>query len=163
MGAVGGAVAVGGTATVLGTQIANKCHNSSLLRRAEQAINEYSGYRNSVVEAWERMRNMCHAISIKVISFGVESIMQFAWQIFLNGDRVDIIGTAERVEAITRARHLVVGIPVCLGLGALIVGTGLCAYHLYELVISAKVIHKHAPHPAAVEIRNNVMANDVSI
>ena len=156
MASVGGAVALGGTGTVVGTQIANKCHNSSLLKRAQQAIDEYSGYRDNVVEAWKKIENMCHAISIKVKLFGVESIMQFAWQIFLSAkdsNAINIKGIAKKLKTSR------IGIPVCLGLGALVVGTGAVAYNLYELIISAIVIHKKEPHPAAVEIRNKAIAD----
>ena len=51
-------------------------------------------------------------------------------------------------------------IPVCIGLAALVVvGAGACAFNIYELVVSAIVIHKHQPHPAAEEIRNKAIVD----
>ena len=156
---VGGAVAVAGTGTVVGTQIANKCHNESLLKRAQEAIDEYSRYRNNIAEAWKKVENMCHNISIKVKLFGFEAILNFAWQTFLSAKDckgyISVEEIAKKLASITL--RLTVSIPVCIGLCAVAAGTGACAYNLYELVISAKVIHKKEPHPAAVEIRNKVI------
>ena len=157
---VGGAVAVAGTGTVVGTQIANKCHNHSLLKRAQEAIDDYSRYRNNIVEAWKKVENMCHTISIKVKSFGVEAILNFAWQTFSSAkDRkgcISVKGIANKLASNIPSR-MMFNIPVCIGLCAVAAGTGACAYNVYELVMSAKVIHNKEPHPAAVEIRNNVI------
>ena len=49
--AIGGAIAVGGTGTVIGTQIANKCHNKSLLQRAQEALDEYMWYKDAAAKA----------------------------------------------------------------------------------------------------------------
>ena len=157
VGGVGGVVAVGGTGTVVGTQIVNKCHNNSLLKRAQVAIDDYSTYRNSVAEAWKKIENMCHAISIEVKLFGVEAIMNFAWQIFLNakeyiGDAKGILGKLKAMGEVFAIR-----IPVSIVLATLAFGISLCGYNIFELVISAKVIHKKEPHPAAVEIRNKAI------
>ena len=155
MAGVGGAVALGGTGTVVGTQIANKCHNISLLKRAQEAIDEYSRYRNNIAKAWKKVENMCHTISIKVKSFGAEAILNIVWQTFISA-KDSGIGVKEIAKKLADIR-LTVSIPVCIALCAFVVGTGACAYNVYELVISAKVIHKKEPHPAAVEIRNKAI------
>ena len=156
MAGVGGVAAVGGTGTVVGTQIANKCHNESSLKRAQEAIDDYISYRNKIVELWQKIENMCHAISIKVKIFGAESILQYLWYIYLNFNpfTVDHKVIAKSLSAISK----IIKIPVCLGLIAVVVvGTGGFFFNLYELVLSAIVIHKKQPHPAAVEIRTKAI------
>ena len=157
MAGVGGAVAVGGTGTVVGTQIVNKCHNNSLLKRAQEAIDDYSTYRDNVAEAWKKIENMCHAISIKVKLFGVEAIMNFAWQIFYIPKEYigDTTGILEKLKAMGAV--FTISIPVSIVSAVLAAGTCLCGYNIFELIISAKVIHKKEPHPAAVEIRNKAI------
>lgn len=155
--ATGGVVALGGTGTVVGTALANKCHNRSLLDRAQEAIDEYINYRNKLVEVWQKIESISHAISIKVKPFGVESILNYLWYVYLNfnpfTDNHKTI--AKSLSAI--ASNITLKIPVCLGIITVVVGSLGFFYNLFELVLSAKVIHKKEPHPAAVEIQKKVM------
>ena len=159
MASVGGAVALVGTGTVVGTRMAINFHDSSLLKRAQEAINEYSGYKNKIMEAWKKLENLCHNISIKVKSFDVKAILKIAWQAFLYAKdfivEIGVIKIAKKLAAM--AIRLPNINPVDIALCAVVVGTGVCSYNIIELVRAAKVIHKKEPHPAAVEIRNKAI------
>ena len=153
---VGGAVA----GTVAGTHIVHKYHTNSLLDRAQKAIDDYSTYKDNAAEAWKKIENMCYAISTKVKSFGVEVILNFVWQIFLNANLKECIGNAKGIakKLAVIVKYLTINIPLTIGgLTILAVGTCLCGYNLYEAITSAKVIHKKKSHPAAVEIRNKTI------
>ena len=153
---VGGVAALGGTGTVVGTAIANKCHNESLLKRAQQAIDDYKQYRDKIVEVWQKIESMCHAISIKVILFGTEPILNFLWHIFMNFNPStnDHKTIAKSLLGLATSK---IKITLCLGSVASSIASLGLFYNVYEQVLSAKVIHKKEPHPAAVEIQNKAM------
>jgi len=159
--AIGGTIAVGGTGTVVGTHIANVWHNESLQQKVQEAMDEYRGYRDDVVKAWKKVENMCHAISVKVNEY-VEAILKYVWQIYQFAKNCKDIGKIVKKMMSLGAPlvpTILANIPwFCIGLAA-VVGTGACAFNIYQLVMSAKVIHKDEPHPAAKKIRNKAIVD----
>ena len=153
--ATGGAVGVAGTATVVGTEIVKKSLNNSLFERAQQAIDEYTKYREDLAESWEKIKTMCYNISIKCKGFGAEALCKLLWTLFKTGEKEGLL----KVKFLRKSFELsAVAYPVCFAvIGAVIVGSAGAALNLYELVGSAKVIHKKEPHPAAVEIREKTI------
>lgn len=153
---VGGAIAVGGTSTVLATEFIKKCNNESSIERAQQAIDDYDTCRNEVVNAWETLKSMCQKISIKVKAFGVEAILQFIWKIYFF-----IKKQINPEDVINKIALLVANIPIKITgfalLTAAVIGSAGVILNIYELIISAVVIHKKEPHPAAEEIREKVI------
>ena len=98
---------------------------------------------------------MCYNISIKCKGFGAEALCKLLWTLFKTGKKEGL----PNVKFLRKSFELsAVAYPVCFAvIGAVIVGSAGAALNLYELVGSAKVIHKKEPHPAAVEIREKTI------
>ena len=160
--ATGGAVGVAGTATVVGTQIVKKSLNSGLFERAQQAIDEYTDYRKVLAESWKKIETMCYNISIKCKVFGAEAVCKLLWILFKGtyktGKEEGLLSGAFLVKAFELSAKLITCPVYSAAIGAaVIVGSAGVALNLYELVGSAKVVHKRKPHPAAVEIREKTI------
>ena len=126
----------------------------SLLKRAQEEIDQHVRYKNKLVEIMNKIDKICYEISIRCKDFGAEAVYNLAWRFFnkvQDAANIEMLKTAISVVNIASqpfwAAVLAVGV----------VGTGAITLNLFELVNSVKVVHKKEPHPAAVEIRETTI------
>ena len=100
---------------------------------------------------------MCYNISIKCKVFGAEAVCKLLWTLFKTGKEKGLLNVKFLKEAFELSMKFVAYPVYSAAIGAVIVGSAAVALNLYELVGSAKVIHKKEPHPAAVEIREKTI------
>ena len=153
----GATAAVGGTVTVAGAQLVNKCHNEISITKAQEAIDNYNTSRNKIVEKWKKIESICEAISIKVDLFGAEAIIKHLWYIYLNvnSSTNDIKGIAKTLAA--NVANIVVPPCVCLGVLVATLATGGLLNNICQILVSKEVVKEKKPHPAAVKIRENTI------